>query len=423
MCLCSDVTKTPEAVTSEDTRSRLSPIIEVEQPKNQKRASPGETTPTETDVSKKSIDAKKDTETPTDTKDMPNDAATKNGDQVAPPTGDGIADLKDSVEQLAEVDVCDVHTTGMLSVDSGLEKDVAMALLQMHDDQVVVSEPAVTPPKPEEPSSHYTMTAEHNYFAPPKSAADKHVAPPGGKHVTAEMDLTDSASEGEPNLIPCLPPTIQADHNYCRPFHPVEEGAAPVKKRARKRTASTSSNILSLSDIDNPVAKITDSDIPEALEFVEVEETKKPKKKASKAKGHGRKLADVTNLSRGSRELASLLPTIVEKPSFTPRPMQQEMAITYEFLFKGIDQEDVTYLQQRYEELLQDDSMQTYWLHDTHWVEHTHTLIPNPAPPKKKRRHNADVTTTMHTTGNKRHSRDSHWERCRCFVRIKKKWT
>ena len=383
---------------SEDSRSCLSPILEVEDRKTSKKTSSEKTTSIEA-VSEKSPDVTKNIEKPpVDSNNVSRDGTAKDRERpMLPPAGDMmIADsAKDSIEQFAEVDVCDDRTSVLSSIDSGLEKDVAMTLLQMHE---VVSEPVVTPPKTEEPS-HYTMTAEHNYFAPPKSGENDKAMQPSSKTEPKETDLTDSASEGEPNLIPCLPPSIQADHNYCRPYYPVEEAIVPTKKRARKRTASTSSNILVLPDNDNSAVKLVDSSIPEAMEFVEVKDTKTPKKKTTKSKAHSRKLADVTNLSRGNRELASLLPTIVEKPSFNPRPMQQEMAITYEFLFKGIDQEDVAYLQQRYEELLQDDSMQTYWLHDTHWVEHTHTLIPNPQPPKKKRRHMADIATTTHNTG------------------------
>ena len=384
-----------DVASEEDSRSRLSPILEVEEKKASKKSAPVEATmktesiasKTESIASKtESIASKpplgvttKDIEKPSNEESATTDA--KHAAMGA--AGDAITfSEKDSIEQLAEVDVCDDR--GLLTVDNGLEKDVAMALLQMHNDQVLIPEVV----KVEEPP-RYTMTAEHNYFATPKSAEAA-----GKKSRELETDNTDSASEGELNLIPCLPPCIMADHNYCRPFYPVEEAGAPTtKKRVRKRTVSN--NVLVTSDNEVPVPTFAGSDVPEAMEFVEVKATKTPRKKP--AKSRARKLADVTNL--GSRELENLLPVVVEKPNYTPRQMQQEMAITYKFLFKGIDEEDVEYLKQRYEVLLQDDSMQAYWLHDTHWVEHAHTLIPNPPPPKKKRRHANDVVYSNHATG------------------------
>lgn len=49
----------------------------------------------------------------------------------------------------------------------------------------------------------------------------------------------------------------------------------------------------------------------------------------------------------------------------------------------GIDQEDIELLKRSYESMLADDS-QSYWLNDTHWVDHP--PIDVPLPPKKKRR-------------------------------------
>ena len=388
-----------DGASDEDSRSRLSPILEVEEKKPSKKSALEEAT-TKTDsvaskiesVASKTESVASKTSLGLKTKDTVKSLVDETNVESATPdakhaamgaAGDAITfSEKDSIEQLAEVDVCDDR--GLLTVDNGLEKDVAMALLQMHNDQVLIPEVV----KVEEPP-RYTMTAEHNYFATPKSAEAA-----GKKSRELETDNTDSASEGELNLIPCLPPCIMADHNYCRPFYPVEEAGVPTtKKRVRKRTVSN--NVLVTSDNDVPVPTFTGSDVPEAMEFVEVKATKTPRKKP--AKSRARKLADVTNL--GSRELENLLPVVVEKPNYTPRQMQQEMAITYKFLFKGIDEEDVEYLKQRYEVLLQDDSMQAYWLHDTHWVEHAHTLIPNPPPPKKKRRHANDVVYSNHATG------------------------
>lgn len=52
-------------------------------------------------------------------------------------------------------------------------------------------------------------------------------------------------------------------------------------------------------------------------------------------------------------------------------------------LISGIDQEDIDLLKRSYEAMLADDN-QSFWLNDTHWVDHPPTDIPT--PPKKKRR-------------------------------------
>ncbi|ELU13685.1 hypothetical protein CAPTEDRAFT_150651 [Capitella teleta] len=76
------------------------------------------------------------------------------------------------------------------------------------------------------------------------------------------------------------------------------------------------------------------------------------------------------------------------------------MQVTYEFLFKGIDVEDVDFIKKRYEELLGNDSPQTYWLNDTHWVDHSHTRIPDPVPPKKRKKYSQqDEVMVAHKTG------------------------
>lgn len=75
----------------------------------------------------------------------------------------------------------------------------------------------------------------------------------------------------------------------------------------------------------------------------------------------------------------------VPEERYTERDMREEMILLYEFLTKGIDKEDIEYLKQSYEYLLQDDA-NSYWLNATHWMDHCVTdraLLP---PPTKKRK-------------------------------------
>lgn len=58
---------------------------------------------------------------------------------------------------------------------------------------------------------------------------------------------------------------------------------------------------------------------------------------------------------------------------FGKRDIMAEMTVLYEFLTRGIDAEDVSYLRRSYEAMLADDT-QGYWLNDTHWVDHPDIL-------------------------------------------------
>ena len=71
----------------------------------------------------------------------------------------------------------------------------------------------------------------------------------------------------------------------------------------------------------------------------------------------------------------------------------------YDFLIRGIDEEDIAFLKRSYEDLLKDDNPQTYWLNDTHWVDHSETLIPDPQPPKKRRKYMQHDLPAPHKTG------------------------
>lgn len=76
---------------------------------------------------------------------------------------------------------------------------------------------------------------------------------------------------------------------------------------------------------------------------------------------------------------------------YKERDLMAEMEILYEFLTKGIDHEDVEYLRRSYETLLADDA-QSYWLNDTHWVDHPATDVP---PPKRRKKDDM----RLHVTG------------------------
>ena len=303
-----------------------------------------------------------------------------------------------------------------VDVDSRLEKDAAMALLQMHDyqkstgekypltnnDRTIVpsakevkeapaaaikpSKPAQKPHLTEREKLAAALQAEHNYFAIPQDS-------PADKNKHGDTDDTDSASEGEADLVPCLPPFLQLDHGYCQPYFPIEQ-RAPCQKTPTKRPANRKH---SSPDVSVPGQVLTDASVAMEVEVCETVARTPVKGRGSKS----RRLSDVTNL-KANRELAALLPPTPPKLQFKVRTLPEEVQITYDFLLKGIDSEDKHFLARRYEELLQqDDSPQTFWLNETHWVDHPDTLIPDPSPPKKKRKHYHvdDEVYSVHKTG------------------------
>lgn len=96
----------------------------------------------------------------------------------------------------------------------------------------------------------------------------------------------------------------------------------------------------------------------------------------------------------------------IPREVFQPRANNEESAILFEILSKGIDQEDIDYLRRSYEKHLQDD-VYGNWLNCTHWVEHcptNRTYIPPPVLKKKGRRNQQEYEfeNSKHKTGSAR---------------------
>ncbi|XP_037076815.1 histone-lysine N-methyltransferase SETD1-like [Pollicipes pollicipes] len=86
-------------------------------------------------------------------------------------------------------------------------------------------------------------------------------------------------------------------------------------------------------------------------------------------------LPKMPSFRRGKRKLGARGAAGLAK-----RDVMSEMALLYEFLTRGITAEDIGYLHRCYESLLADDQ-NSYWLNDTHWVDHAAT-----DRPEKRRR-------------------------------------
>lgn len=79
---------------------------------------------------------------------------------------------------------------------------------------------------------------------------------------------------------------------------------------------------------------------------------------------------------------------------YSPRDPLKEMMTCYEFLTKGVDQEDVKYLKRAFEGLLADES-QSYWLNDMHWANHPVTDLCRVNPKRAARGHQSGCARTQ----------------------------
>ncbi|KAL9895565.1 SET domain containing 1 [Glossina fuscipes fuscipes] len=93
---------------------------------------------------------------------------------------------------------------------------------------------------------------------------------------------------------------------------------------------------------------------------------------------------------------AKALANFIPRDMFKSRDATDEMMVLYEFLTKGVDAEDIQYIRRSYEIHLQEDTY-SFWLNNTHWVDHCvtdRTFVP---PPNKKRKKDDDLK--RHKTG------------------------
>lgn len=93
--------------------------------------------------------------------------------------------------------------------------------------------------------------------------------------------------------------------------------------------------------------------------------TPKSKKPRKSLKFEGALMTPKKSISKVSKPTHSMI--------FGKRDIMAEMTVLYEFLTRGIDAEDISYLRRSYEAMLADDT-QGYWLNDTHWVDHPDIL-------------------------------------------------
>ena len=240
----------------------------------------------------------------------------------------------------------------------------------------------VHPPKPSEDGASQDsdenrprFLSEHAYYAQPNVEEDQEST----ATLSAEED-----NEAEDELRGHR--LIWVDHNYCQV--PPPQLLADWTREYEKTQAL--------------IKAIERKTVEQQKEITKVEE--KPKK-GRKRKITNEALADITNKreNKVSRELASLLEPVKPKEiiKYEPRTYEEERQVFYNIFNEGVDMEDITFLKKCYEHLLSTDDPMFYWLNDILWVDHPLTNIPDPVPPRKKRKtDHQEVPTSKHKTGN-----------------------
>ena len=223
--------------------------------------------------------------------------------------------------------------------------------------------------------------SEHAYYAMPAVEDDKEST------ATLSAEEDNVADELKGHRI------VWVDHNYCQvpPPNILEDWTNEYEKVLELKRA-----IERQSQAQEQLKEAKSENIVE-----KVEKTKKGRKRKNAAEA----LADITNKreQKVSRELAGLLEPVKPKEivKFKPRTYEEERQVFYNIFNNGIDIEDVNFLKKTYEHLLSTDDAMFYWLNDILWVDHPITNVPDPVPPRKRRKtdHYHDVPTSKHKTG------------------------
>ncbi|GFO09816.1 histone-lysine N-methyltransferase setd1b-like [Plakobranchus ocellatus] len=221
--------------------------------------------------------------------------------------------------------------------------------------------------------------AEHDYFSIPQCPSSQK---------REDSDATDSADDDAVRINE----EIWIDHNYCLPSAHIKVKEPPDPS---SNTTLPKNRKVAKKNRKEMEAKI-DATIDEVISKAHNKKAD-PKKKAPPSKPAKPKLKDVTN--RVSRELANILMDVEPKPriTFTPRSILEERQVFFDIYHHGMDEEDIGYLKRTYDALMQSDDPLFYWLNDILWVHHPHTRIPDPGPPRKRRR--TEEPSRVHKSG------------------------
>ena len=107
--------------------------------------------------------------------------------------------------------------------ESAREEEAALTLLHMHEVSAEEKERRIREQQERDERiaiMREDVEREHCYLF--KGDPKRRPRDPLPTYPDNETDLTDSASEGEPDMIPCLPASLTSDHQYCKLYHPID---------------------------------------------------------------------------------------------------------------------------------------------------------------------------------------------------------
>lgn len=269
-----------------------------------------------------------------------------------------------------------LNSEKQLSGLSLLSEAATLSLQELNEEEQ--QEPGLTREEEEKrkwEENRPSFLSEHAYYAMPQQEDDN------------ESTATLSADEEEDPL-----QSVILDHNYA--LQPTPEILEQMRQDHERSMALAK-------EIERQAAEQKKEREKLEKEKLEKQLAEKPKK-GRKRKITNDALLDITNKeNKVHRELANLLEPVKPKPivKFKPRTFEEERQAFYHIFNHGIDTEDVNYLKKCYETLLQTDDPMFYWLNDILWVDHTITNIPDPVPPKRRRKNESEFIPPKHKTG------------------------
>ncbi|XP_051904101.1 histone-lysine N-methyltransferase SETD1A isoform X2 [Hippocampus zosterae] len=267
-------------------------------------------------------------------------------------------------------------------------------------------------------SESMVVFLEHNYCRPPVLAA-----PPASRKTSkqesslllpADLSAISGVLEAPEEVIGEAFPSRGDPGEYLGLLSEESSQASPSTKRLQatkaleleKNKKMRSKNkdhleVLAKQPKETPAMKQKkrkreDSD---AEEDVDVEELESGELTSTDSEGESAAAAD--DVRKSERLFLQNFMSAKPAPRPEPPPIKydnrsefEQMTILYDIWNSGLDGEDLMLLKTTYEKLLQDDH-NSEWLNDTHWVQHTDILLPNP----RRKKRNTDGQLREHVTG------------------------
>lgn len=194
---------------------------------------------------------------------------------------------------------------------------------------------------------------------------------------------------------------VAIEHCYSLP--PGSETDERLQSELKARQSSAFAHDHGYMSSKPEEGKVTLVNLPVAKPLKAAKKEKENKKELKKEQQ--RLLKEQQELDRLERERQLKAARFVPKIKYQPRDSRSEMMVLYEFLTKGVDAEDCEYMRRSHDALLR-DSMNSYWLSTTHWVDHCTTDRSwwSGPPAAKKRRRDQQVMEDgkRHVTGSAR---------------------